>query len=351
MKHILLVVGTRPNFVKIAPIIKACEKINLTYTLIHTGQHYDREMSDLFFSDLEIKKPDITLNTKTFSPTRQITKIMEKMEIILYKIKPCCCLVVGDVSSSLAAAIVVSNIPSIKLAHVESGERSYDKTMPEEINRILIDHISDYLFCSNKLAQNNLKKENLKGIVTGNVMVDSLLGIDIKPKVLNNKYALLTLHRQSNVDNKVTLESILKAISYISTKTDVVFPIHPRTKKMIKKFCFEKYLDTVILKKPLGYKEMLSYIKGAETVLTDSGGTQVETSVLDIPCITLRNNTEHIETIKKGTNFLIGTETNKIVETFFGVSKGSSYFRKHTKNLYWDGKASQRVIKYLISNS
>lgn len=353
---ILLVVGARPNFVKIAPIIRAIEKYDdIEYKLIHTGQHYDNDMSDIFFKELEIPKPDINFNVGSNSHAKQTADIMTLFEDYCLSEKPDVVLVFGDVNSTLACSIVVSKLKGIKLAHVESGERSFDKDMPEEINRIVTDVLSDYLFCTTKKSVNNLLKEGCdKGKIhlVGNVAIDTLLyntsrltiRQDIEP------YILCTIHRQSNTDIKKNLEIILRSINYISNDFKVIFPIHPRTLKKINEYKFDKYLENIDVVKPMNYINFLYNIKGALLVLTDSGGIQVETTVLDIPCITIRQNTEWKFTLTEGTNILINdiTKSNiikELMKIIGGDCKRKNLSIENVKLL--DGNVSNRIIDIL----
>jgi UDP-N-acetylglucosamine 2-epimerase (non-hydrolysing) len=353
---ILLVVGARPNFVKIAPIIRAIEKYDdIEYKLIHTGQHYDRNMSSNFFKELEISKPDINLGVGSKTHANQTAMIMTLFEAYCLDENPDIVLVVGDVNSTLACSIVVSKLKGIKLAHVESGERSFDRDMPEEINRIVTDVLSDYLFCTTKKSVNNLLKEGCdKGKIhlVGNVAIDTLLynisrltiRQDIEP------YILCTIHRQSNTDIKKNLEIILRSIDYISDDFKVIFPIHPRTLKKVKEYKFDKYLENIDVVKPMNYINFLYNIKGALLVLTDSGGIQVETTVLDIPCLTIRENTEWKFTLTEGTNVLINdiTEDN-IIEEYMKIINGEykhkNLSRENIKLL--DGNTSNRIVDIL----
>lgn len=352
---ILLVVGARPNFTKIASIIRAIKKYkNIDYKLVHTGQHYDYNMSDVFFNDLEISKPDFNLNVGSSTHASQTALIMNLFEPYCLKEKPDIVLVVGDVNSTLACAIVVSKLEGIKLAHVESGERSFDREMPEEINRIVTDVLSDYLFCTTKKAADNLLKEGCnknKIHIVGNVAIDTLLyNIPKLQKRKDNKpYILCTIHRQSNTDNKDNLEIILKSIEYISKNFKVLFPIHPRTIKKIKEYKLNKYLQFVEVFKPMNYLDFLYKLKYASLVMTDSGGVQVETTVLDIPCLTIRKNTEWQFTINEGTNKIVGVEhSDYIINEVYRIldNPPKSNLSKNNKKLL-DGKASERIVKIM----
>lgn len=349
---IVNVVGARPNFMKIAPIMRAMERYpEITPILVHTGQHYDGNMSDAFFKDLEILKPDVHLGVGSGTHAVQTARIMERFEKVLLKEKPDLVLVVGDVNSTLACALVASKL-HIKVAHVEAGLRSLDRRMPEEINRVLTDHLSDFLFTTCEAANKNLVKEGIssdKVFLVGDVMIDTLLYNIQKLRNKNrprSKYAVLTLHRPSNVDNKDIFEGISKALNKIAEHILIIFPIHPRTKKQIKQFGFEKYYNgNIKLLEPVGYLDFLRLYQGAKFVLTDSGGIQEETTVLDIPCLTIRENTERPITIEQGTNVLVGTDEEKIVEEAQKILRGERKRRKILK--YCDGKASQRIVKIL----
>ena len=361
---IILVAGARPNFMKIAPLIRAIKKHNshnklstIQFKLIHTGQHYDHEMSKTFFNDLNIPEPDVYLNVGSGTHAEQTGKIMIMLEKFLLKDKPDYVIVVGDVNSTLAGALTSAKL-HIPIAHIEAGLRSYDRKMPEEINRLITDAISDYLFTTTEEADKNLKKEGIseeKIYFVGDVMVDNLLfnlkkaqGSNITEKLgLNAKYAILTLHRPSNVDKKENLKNIFQALNKISQKIPIIFPIHPRTKKKIEKFNLSSYIDTKIkLINPLGFLDFLKLMQEARFVMTDSGGIQEETTVLKIPCLTLRNTTERPITITYGTNVLCGNEPKKIIKEAEKIIKGE---KKKVKPLkFWDGKTADRIIKILV---
>lgn len=352
---IINVVGARPNFMKIAPIMRAMGSYReIKSVLVHTGQHYDGNMSGVFFKDLEIPEPDIHLGVGSGTHAVQTARIMERFEKVLFKEKPNIVLVVGDVNSTLACALVASKL-HIKVAHVEAGLRSFDRRMPEEINRVMTDHLSDFLFTTCEDANKNLAREGIssdKVSLVGDVMIDTLL---YNMRKLQNKdsphseYAVLTLHRPSNVDDRGTFESISQALNKIAKHILIIFPIHPRTKKQIKNFGLEKYYNgNVKLLNPLGYLDFLRLYLKAKFVLTDSGGIQEETSVLDIPCLTIRENTERPITIEYGTNILVGTNKERIVEEAQKILRGK---RKKRKTLeYWDGKAAQRIVKILAES-
>ena len=363
---IVLVAGARPNFMKIAPIIRAVKKHNAGHKtpkfkvcLVHTGQHYDSRMSKIFFKELEIPQPDIYLGVGSGTHGEQTAKVMIKFEKVLFKEKPDLVMVVGDVNSTLAAALCATKL-YIPLAHIEAGLRSYDREMPEEINRVVVDVLSDYLFTPTIDADENLKKEGIpkeKIFLVGDVMVDTLLKFKVKSsklkvlKKLNLKskgYALLTLHRPSNVDNKENFLKILEAVKKISKKIPIVFPVHPRTKKNMKRFKLVVDCRRIFLIEPLGYLEFLKLMMESRFVMTDSGGMQEETTVLNIPCLTLRDTTERPITIKEGTNTLVGNDTKKIIK------EAEKILDKENKSghipFIWDGKTAERIISVLSTS-
>ncbi|MCX7878510.1 MAG: UDP-N-acetylglucosamine 2-epimerase (non-hydrolyzing), partial [Ignavibacteria bacterium] len=319
-----------------------------------TGQHYDYKMNELFFKQLNIREPDVYLGIGSGLQGEQTGKIMISLEKEVMKIKPQLIVVVGDVNSTLAASLVASKL-GIKLAHVEAGHRSGDMSMPEEINRIVTDRLSDYLFTISKDCNDNLIKEGIpksKIFFTGNVMIDTLMKFKRKSLQLKayrkfglkrKKFALLTLHRPSNVDSHENLRKILLAMKDISNSVPVIFPSHPRTQKNIDTFAMRKIFDkgSFIITDPLGYLESISLIEGAMFVVTDSGGIQAESTVLKTPCITVRETTEHPVTITRGTNHLVGLDMNKLLRTAEKITEGN--YKKGKIPEYWDGKASQRI--------
>jgi len=384
MRHltkIVSVVGARPNFMKIAPIIEQLKiknknlKAELKHVLVHTGQHYDEEMSKSFFEDLNLPKPDINLGVGSASHAVQTAKIMIEFEKVCLRERPDLIIVVGDVNSTIACALVASKL-GIKIAHIEAGLRSFDRAMPEEINRVLTDAISDYLFTTCEDANENLRKEGIpeeKIYFVGNVMIDTLLRYKERAKKSNileklglNKdlqvrsYALLTLHRPSNVDNRETFINILKALKDVSEKIPIIFPAHPRTQRQIKSFGLEKYFNFVNIESnscvniensinlldPLSYLDFLNLMANAKFVLTDSGGIQEETTILNIPCLTLRENTERPVTLKEGTNTIVGSNPEKIISKSMDILNGKKKIGRIPK--LWDGKAAERIINILI---
>jgi UDP-N-acetylglucosamine 2-epimerase (non-hydrolysing) len=358
---ITLIAGARPNFIKIAPIIKAIEKkqsegANVSYRLIHTGQHYDKNLSDTFFEELNIPKPNINLEVKSGSQAEQTAAIMIAFEKELL-FNPCdLVLVVGDVNSTLACAIVAKKM-SIKVAHVEAGIRSGDFSMPEEINRIVTDSITDYFFTTSVSSSENLIKNGreLSNIhFVGNVMIDTLcqnldrissppfweeFGLD------TGNYIILTLHRPSNVDEEKSLIDLLIGIDTMVDDKKVIFPIHPRTKSILGEtnLNFKK----IIFVEPQGYLNFMFLIKNSFAVITDSGGISEETTVLKIPCFTLRNTTERPETIEIGTNTLVGTSIEQLKSSFeYFLQNG---IKKSGIPELWDGKSAERIITILLS--
>lgn len=334
---ILNIVGARPNFMKIAPIQREMEKnAALEPLIIHTGQHYDEKMSKLFFEDLELPRPARYLKVGSATHARQTAKIMVEFEKVVDEEKPDLVLVVGDVNSTAACSMVAAKM-GVKIAHVEAGLRSFDRTMPEEINRMVTDTLSDYLFVTEQSGLDNLRKEGVadeKVFFTGNVMIDSLVYFLDKAKNSNiinqlslngNEYALVTLHRPSNVDVKENFEKLLNAFSEIENDLKIVFPIHPRSRKMLTNFGLDNRISAMknlVLLDPIGYLDFMKLMHGAKLVLTDSGGIQEETTYLGIPCITLRENTERPVTIDVGTNVLVGSDTELVISEAKKVISG-----------------------------
>lgn len=354
---IIIVAGARPNFIKIWPIFEHIKnnpllKKKIELILVHTGQHYDYEMSELFFKELSIPAPKYNLGVKRKSHAQQTAEIMAKSESIMEKEKPDLVIVVGDVNSTLAGAIVAAKL-EIPVCHIEAGVRSYDMNMPEEINRVLTDRISNFLFCPTRKAVSNLKKEGINSEVynSGDITYDAflkILKIRKKPEILSKikvnpkKYILFTLHRQSNTDNLDNLKKILSAVN--KSKIEVVFPIHPRTKNRLRKINFKKAKNLKIID-PVGFLDMVILEKNALKIITDSGGIQKEAYWLKIPCITLRENTEWPETLKGGWNTLAGFDEWKIARLINGL-----ILPKKQKNYFGNGKAAEKIIKIIIKN-
>lgn len=358
---IVNIVGARPQFIKVKPIIDEFKKQKIRDILVHTGQHYNYEMSKIFFDELSIPKPDYNLEVGSATHGKQTGLMLERIEEILLKEKPNLVIVYGDTNSTLAGALAATKL-HIPVAHIEAGLRSFDMKMPEEINRRLTDHISDYLFVTEPSGIRNLLNEGIlkkKIYLVGNIMIDTIIKSRLKiqtSKILGkmhlkkNMYVFLTLHRPENVDKK---EKILEAIDFlqkIQKKIKIIWPVHPRVEEQIKKYKFQraiKKLENVLLIKPLGYLETINLIKNSKFVITDSGGIQEETTFLKIPCLTFRENTERPITVEIGTNTICKTEkillkeVNKIV-------KGS--YKKGQIPKLWDGKTAERIVKILLDN-
>ncbi|MBP1928356.1 UDP-N-acetylglucosamine 2-epimerase (non-hydrolyzing) [Methanolinea mesophila] len=350
---IVTIVGARPQFIKCAPLSRELRKKH-TELLVHTGQHYDLEMSDIFFEELHIPKPDYYLGVGSGSHGKQTGKILAKVEEVLIKEKPELVLVYGDTNSTLAGALAAAKL-HIPVAHVEAGLRSFDRTMPEEINRVLTDHISDLLFCPTQTGIDNLAQEGIKSGVhlTGDVMVDALEYnreiAEEKSRILERfalvpgSYLVVTVHRPSNTDNREHMEAILSALGRSGKR--VVFPIHPRTRK-----CLSDYglLDTlpanIILSESLGYLDMIRLMAHAEKILTDSGGMQKEAYLLNVPCITLRENTEWVETVKDGWNVLVGADYFMILSEIVNIKSS-----KRKIGVFGTIGASRRIADILNS--
>mgnify|MGYP003601678640 FL=1 len=358
---ITIVAGARPNFIKIAPIIKAIEKkqiegAKISFRLVHTGQHYDRNLSDTFFQELNIPKPNANLEVKSGSQSMQTATIMVAFEQELLQ-NPCdLVLVVGDVNSTMACAIVAKKL-NIKVTHVEAGIRSGDMTMPEEINRIVTDSITDYFFTTSIWAGENLLKYGADATnihFVGNVMIDTLYQnldrisaplfwneFNLEPK----NYIILTLHRPSNVDEEQSLIQLLQGIDTMVGDKKVIFPIHPRTKAILGETKLD--LKNIVFVEPQGYLNFMFLLKNSFAVITDSGGISEETTVLGIPCFTMRNNTERPETQTVGTNTLVGTSIANLNKMFGDLLQNGT--RKAGIPALWDGKASERIITILLS--
>lgn len=358
----LSVVGARPNFMKVAPIDRAFRKYeNVNHLILHTGQHYDKNMSKIFFEDLELPQPSEYLGIGSGTHAEQTAKVMIEFEKIIDKVKPDLVIVVGDVNSTVACTLV-SVKKGIPVAHVEAGLRSFDRTMPEEINRIVTDSISDFLFVTEKSGIDNLKKEGIadnKIYFVGNVMIDSLkyhLEKSENSKIVSDlnlekqKYILVTLHRPSNVDDENILKQIAKMFSDLPIGYKIVFPVHPRTKKMFEEYNLTNHLnlnDRIKLTEPIGYLDFLSLMKNAKMVITDSGGIQEETTYLQIPCITMRKNTERPITIEVGTNILCGNDFEMIKTEAEKIAGGKNKLGNIPE--LWDGNAANRIAEILYN--
>ena len=355
---IINVVGARPNFIKAAPVVAALQHDpKFDVRLIHTGQHYDKAMSEIFFKELNLPKPNLNLGVGTGSHAQLTSEIMVRFEKIVEEEKPALVIVFGDVNSTIATAIVCSKM-GIPIAHVEAGLRSFDRTMPEEINRIVTDQLSSYLFVTEEAGMRNLNSEGISTeriFFVGNVMVDTLL--KLRKKALQSsilqqlglsprEYGVLTLHRPGNVDDKKSLQDVLHVISDVSRRLPVVFPCHPRTQEQIR----ANKLDVggIRMIDSLGYLDFLCLMNHAKMVLTDSGGIQEETTVLGIPCLTLRENTERPVTIEHGTNVLVGRSREKIMNGTDKILEGGVVEGKTPR--FWDGKSAHRIASILGSS-
>jgi UDP-N-acetylglucosamine 2-epimerase (non-hydrolysing) len=360
--RIAAIVGARPNFVKIAPIVTELRtRPNASTMLIHTGQHYDGPMSDAFFANLEIPAPDVNLQVRTPGALGQIAEIMLRLEPVLTDARPDLVLVVGDVNSTLAGALTANKL-GIRLAHVEAGLRSFDRRMPEEVNRVLTDSVSDLLFTTEPAAHENLAREGVADDrihFVGNVMIDTLFryrdrarlspvldALGVKPQA----FCLLTLHRPSNVDSDETLRSLLGAVARIQEECPVVFPVHPRTRRHLDRLRGHlPAMPDLRLTDPLPYLDFVQLMANARGVLTDSGGIQEETTALGVPCLTLRENTERPITVSRGTNKVIGIEPGAIYAEWRRAAEGQWPTGELPE--LWDGKAAARIVQILLGNA
>ncbi len=359
--HITCIVGARPNFMKVAPILNAAaQRADLRCTLIHTGQHYDERMSTLFFQELELPRPDVYLGVGAGSHAAQTARVMTAFDEVLDHSPTDVVLVVGDVNSTLACALVASK-RGVTVAHVEAGLRSGDRRMPEEINRILTDQISDYLFTTERLADQNLQAEGIPAErihFVGNVMIDTLLrhrerarqSSDILRRLEQTpgQYAVCTLHRPSNVDTPAAAENTLRAVEMLTERLPVVWPMHPRTRAKLEQFGEMDRIrgwQRVQILEPLGYLDILALMDQARLVFTDSGGLQEETTALGVPCLTFRENTERPITVTDGTNQLIGLDPNRLALALDDVLSGR--FSAGRMPELWDGRAAERILSVL----
>lgn len=355
-----IIAGARPNFMKIAPIIEAIENkqfkgIEIEFRLVHTGQHYDKKMSVNFFEQLGIPEPDVNLQVGSGTQAEQTANIMVRYEKLLINEISDICLVVGDVTSTMACAIVAKKIGLI-VVHVEGGIRSFDLTMPEEINRMVTDSITDYFFTTSKSANNNLEKLGIKKeqiFYVGNTMIDTLfkqMKNFTKPRVYRElkleqkKYLVMTMHRPANVDEIDKLREFLITIEENVNNRKVIFPVHPRTGKILKEMDID--FKSIITISPLSYLEFNYLVKNSMAVITDSGGITEEATVMGIPCMTLRDNTERPETITEGTNELIGTDPVKLIPALETLFTGK--WKRGTIPYLWDGKTSERIVEQLL---
>jgi UDP-N-acetylglucosamine 2-epimerase (non-hydrolysing) len=354
---ILAVAGARPNFMKIAPLMwELRRRPGVTSLLVHTGQHYDEKMSKLFFVELNIPRPDIDLEVGSGSHAVQTAEVMKRFEPVLVEHRPDAILVVGDVNSTIACALTAVKL-GIPVAHVEAGLRSFDRTMPEEINRILTDAISEWLFVTEKSGLQNLRQEGVSAErihLVGNVMIDTLLACRDRAessnvleqlKLKERGYGVLTLHRPANVDDPATFTRLLGAIERLAREVPIVFPVHPRTRKSLSAVGAEGMKGLVLID-PLGYLDFMKLVAHARIVLTDSGGIQEETTVLGVPCLTLRNNTERPITCEQGTNQLVGLDPERIIAAGLGVLALPVSAGRVPQ--MWDGQAARRIVDILV---
>jgi len=355
--HLLHVVGARPNFMKVAPVLRAlAQRRDVTQTLLHTGQHYDANMSDIFFEQLGIPRPEIALGVGSGTHAQQTAQIMVKFEEAVVARQPDWVLVYGDVNSTVAAAMVCAKL-RIPVAHVEAGLRSFDRDMPEEINRLVTDQLADLLLTPSADGDENLKREGIPGTrirCVGNVMIDTLVRLLPQARLpdvsLASPFALVTLHRPSNVDDPETLRNILATLIELSADCQMVFPVHPRTRKRIADLGIEFPVnDRCLLLEPLGYLECLALQQQAKAVVTDSGGIQEESTYLGVPCLTLRENTERPVTITQGTNLLIGTDMELLAHEFRKVLDGRG--KQGRRPPLWEGRASERIADILTGDT
>lgn len=365
VRPVLCIVGARPNYMKMAPILRAFDALDppLPHVLVHTGQHYDHEMNARLFAGLRLPEPDHNLEVGSGSHAVQTAEIMKRFEPLLDQYQPSCVLVVGDVNSTLACALVASK-RHVPVVHVESGLRSNDRAMPEEINRIITDQLSDLLFTTERSAHDNLAREGIAGErvrFVGNVMIDTLkssLPLAIAPQrtlsehgldaqAIEGGYAVVTLHRPSNVDDPDQLKRLMAILTEVAQKLPLVFALHPRTRGNIERFGLQSLLDNprLLLLPPQGYLEMLGLMSKATLVLTDSGGIQEETTALAVPCITLRENTERPITVEQGTNTVAGAHAPTVREAVAAVLENGG--KRGRVPEYWDGRAGERIAAEL----
>ena len=347
--HILHVVGARPNFMKAAPVMHALRERGVRQTLVHTGQHYDADMSDVFFTQLGMPAPDVNLEVGSGSHAKQTAEIMMRFEPVVRERNPDVVLVYGDVNSTVAAALVCAKLVT-KVGHVEAGLRSFDRSMPEEINRLATDQLADFLFTPSEDGDVNLKREGIapeKIHRVGNVMIDSLIRFLPAAQLTRNgtpeRYALVTLHRPSNVDDGEKLKNILKCLLEVQDRVEVIFPVHPRTRQRIAEFGIDA--SRLHLTGPLPYLEFLGLQVRATVVITDSGGIQEETTYLRVPCLTMRSNTERPITVSMGTNVLVGSDTGKLKTELLKVLEGKGKVGDIPP--LWDGRAGERIADVL----
>lgn len=354
---IVSVVGTRPNLVKMAPVIREILRRKIPHLLVHTGQHYDRELSEIFVKELKMPKPDYFLDVGSGSHGYQIGEMLKKNEEVLLRETPDFVLIPGDTNTSLAGALASSKITGVRTCHIEAGLRSFDRRMPEEINRILIDHCSDFLFCPTETAVANLHTEGISEDMihkVGDTMVDACfehLNLSKQSEIcqkykFDSDYFLVTLHRAENTDDRDRLEGIINAL--LAVDQPIIFPIHPRTKKRLTEYGMWEMVeksDGIRLMEPVGYLEFLFLLSNAKLMITDSGGVQKEAFLLKVPCVTLRDNTEWVETVYANANVLVGADKITILN---GIEKMIEMKVAYKNTPFGDGKAAKRVVDILI---
>jgi UDP-N-acetylglucosamine 2-epimerase (non-hydrolysing) len=370
--RVMSVVGARPNFMKIAPLCAELRKIDpVEHLLVHSGQHYSEQMSGSFFRDLEMPEPNVNLEVGSGSHASQTAEVMKRFEPVVLEWRPDLIVVVGDVNSTLAASLVAAKL-GIRLAHIEAGLRSFDMSMPEEINRKLTDAVSDFLFVTEESGVRNLEKEGVprdRIFLVGNAMIDTLLRFrraaaqsrilqDLGLRKESNRvqlYGVLTLHRPANVDDPVVLRQLLESLAELSKSLPILFPIHPRSRERVQSFGLGSYLrqdsitppdSGIIPIPPLGYLDFLCLLDHARLVLTDSGGIQEETTVLGVPCLTLRENTERPVTVESGTNQIVGRDPAKILSAAREILQADR--REAHRPLLWDGHTAERIVQILL---
>ena len=358
MPRLLHVVGARPNFMKMAPILRAPSPQPVEHIIVHTGQHYDAAKSDAFFRDLALPAPDVNLGVGSGSHAAQTGKMLADLEPVFDRYAPDWIVVYGDVNSTLAAALVGQK-KGMKVAHVEAGVRSFDRSMPEEINRVLTDQLAEVCLTPGAAADRNLRREGIPDErirTVGNVMVDTLLalrpaaarlGVPAQMGVASGDYAVATFHRAGNVDDAVTLAALLAGLAHVARAMPVLFLVHPRTRQRIKDFGLEEKAPGVRLLDPVGYLETVGLVERAALVVTDSGGLQVETTILGVPCLTARPNTEWTETIESGTNRLVAPTLEAISAAFAEVRAQKRAQVAPARPPLWDGHAAERIVALL----
>jgi UDP-N-acetylglucosamine 2-epimerase (non-hydrolysing) len=354
--HVAHVVGARPNFMKAAPVHAALAARGVQQTVIHTGQHYDEKMSDVFFDELRLPRPDVNLSVGSGSHAAQTGEVMIRIEPVILERKPDWVLVYGDVNSTVAATLVCAKL-GVRVAHVEAGLRSRDRSMPEEINRLVTDQLADLLFTPSADGNENLEREGIpreRIVMAGNIMIDTLVRLlpaarerwpSLRDRLGLDRFALVTLHRPSNVDDAGKLVPLLQALADVSRELPLVFPIHPRTRESIRRAGFS-VPDSIAVVDPLGYLDFLALQERATAVITDSGGVQEETTFLGVPCLTMRANTERPVTVTLGTNKLLGDDLVRLREEVHAIAAGT--VRQGTIPPLWDGHAADRIADVLV---